>query len=373
MQDGYVRSSGFGSEASASNFIQSFPMQSPVGMPSPMTMNSLSPELMPFSGGAAIGGGMLHMMDPAGMPCPPLHTSIHADALSQIKAQQQVAMMMNMQMNNNFRFNVAVPGMISQEQLQVQNQIQQQQMQLNLLQQQLRQQEAQMKNNQTDLASNDIQLMNMTRMNMNHAIMPNQAMSTDNLFQNLSINQFGQQPINEMLPPLTAQSETIRQGNNLHKSAPMEQGIDTMPGNNPRRMPPSSLLKREDSIKMEKVFSKSPLPQQKGKVDNGSSNQLSAMSISIADMQEGNLSSVFDSSLRISNDKSPTKSPSKRRIKLKHHNLDASSMEMSMNTIGTNAGGDMSYSMLSSNIPGHDLNDSDGDMSFGKVFDDQKD
>ena len=119
-------------------------------------------------------------------------------------------------------------------------------------------------------------------------------------------------------------------------------------------------------MKMEKIFVSSPSPSMKNKVgsSSGLSNHLSAMSLSIADMQdEGNLSSVFDSSLRISNSNNPL---SKQRIREKTH-ADAISFEMSVNTLGTHAMGDMSYATFTEG------NESDGAMSFGKVFEDPKD
>jgi hypothetical protein len=329
--------------------------------------------MAPYSGAATIGGGIGHMMDPSALPGPPLQTFSQFDPLSQIKAQQQAAMMMNIQMSQNFRDNnVGVPGMMSQEQIEIQNRIQQQQMQLNLLQQlqqqQLQQQQSQMKNNQATMAMNEIRMMNMARMNMNNQVMPmpNQALPVENQFQSLATNQFGAQPINnEMPPPQPGQPVTPRQDNTMSKSSPEQQDVETMPGNNPRRMPPSSLLKREDSIKMDNVFSKSPVPWSTNKVDNGSSNHLSAMSFSIADMQEDeNLSSVFDSSLRISIEGGRSKRKSKEKSL-----IDANTLEMSLNTIGTNAAGDMSYATFN-DVDGHD---SDGDMSFGKVFEDRKD
>lgn len=119
-------------------------------------------------------------------------------------------------------------------------------------------------------------------------------------------------------------------------------------------------------MKMERIFVSSPSPSVKSKVENsgGLSNHLSAMSLSIADMQEeGNLSSVFDSSLRISNSNNML---SKQRIREKT-NLDANPFEMSVNTLGTHAMGDMSYATFTEG------NESDGAMSFGKVFEDTKD
>ena len=120
--------------------------------------------------------------------------------------------------------------------------------------------------------------------------------------------------------------------------------------NNPRRKPPPS-LKREDSLKLEKIFNSDGTEvanaQPKKKQDgNGSSNHFSAMSLSIGDMQdEANLSSVFDSSLRIG-DKSPMRqSKDKTQMKRKPDLSIASSsnwesgrdpFDMSVATIGDN-------------------------------------
>ena len=81
--------------------------------------------------------------------------------------------------------------------------------------------------------------------------------------------------------------------------------MEIPPGNNPRRMPPPSLLKRDDSLKMDKIFEPtSPAGgEAKKKYDGGnnSSAHLSAMSLSMGDLNDdGNLSQVFDSSLKIS-------------------------------------------------------------------------
>ena len=82
--------------------------------------------------------------------------------------------------------------------------------------------------------------------------------------------------------------------------------MEIPPGNNPRRMPPPSLLKRDDSLKMDKIFE--PTSPGGGETKkkyadggNNSSAHLSAMSLSMGDLNDdGNLSQVFDSSLKIS-------------------------------------------------------------------------
>lgn len=182
------------------------------------------------------------------------------------------------------------------------------------------------------------------------------------------------------------------------------QRVEIPPGNNPRRMPPPSLLKRDDSLKMEKVFeSTSPAgtgPKKKYDSGNGSSAHLSAMSLSVGDLNdEGNLSQVFGSSVRISggvgvNSKEPIHSNSSilnhhnQRNKDKHSSSlimktnkalaawDASkatdkgslqswtNFDMSAATMGTSDANNMSFGTLG----GPDMPEHEGNMSFSRVF-----
>ena len=159
--------------------------------------------------------------------------------------------------------------------------------------------------------------------------------------------------------------------------------------NNPRRKPPPS-LKRDDSLKMEKIFqddgsSLTPISVKKKVDGNGSSAHLSAMSLSIGDMaDEGNLSSVFDSSLRISvnEDKSQQSQPShhQRLAKRKTDTSVASSstwdgntFDMSVNTMGEKFAeqatnfepANMSFATF-----GDKMHESESDISYGRVFGD---
>ena len=153
-------------------------------------------------------------------------------------------------------------------------------------------------------------------------------------------------------------------------------------GQNPRRQPPPSLLKRDDSLKMEKVFSAdgtlvSPTPSKMKFDGNGSSAHMSAMSLSIGDMGvDDNLSSVFDSSLRIS-DKEKNTSKSKRSsqettgssIGGTSSNWDVGhNMDMSVNTFGV--GGISENGEISHATFENKMLESEGNMSFSKVFDD---
>jgi hypothetical protein len=193
-------------------------------------------------------------------------------------------------------------------------------------------------------------------------------------------------------------SMTLKQQQQGHNTSIPK--VEIPPGNNPRRMPPPSLLKRDDSLKMEGVFDSPAGATSKKKVNeaHGSSAHLSAMSLSMGDLNdESNLSQVFDSSLKISVTKSPMKStstigsssvmrspksfrPSYKQPKGSAATLNESSkaggdksgrswenphFDMSVATLGaasemggTSEVGDMSYATF--NMPEHD--------SFSQVF-----
>ncbi|CAJ1959413.1 unnamed protein product [Cylindrotheca closterium] len=128
-------------------------------------------------------------------------------------------------------------------------------------------------------------------------------------------------------------------------------------GQNPRRKAPPSLLVREDSLKMERIFA-SPASVQKKKADlNGSAGGLSVMSMSIADMQDdGNLSAVFDSSVSLRDHSRKLDNGSSRRGKR------STEFDMSIATLGE--AGNMSVNTLS-------MHESDANVSaFGNVFED---
>lgn len=183
--------------------------------------------------------------------------------------------------------------------------------------------------------------------------------------------------------------------------------VEIPPGNNPRRMPPPSLLKRDDSLKMDKIFE----PNSPGEGDtkkkygdtHGSSAHLSAMSLSMGDLNDdGNLSQVFDSSLKISGGNFQKSNGSSIKIKVggapttsnnstaklqqsskasstglwgesktgdptvNNHSWENANFDMSVATLGASEiaaseVGNMSYATL--NMPDHD-----GQMSFSRVF-----
>jgi hypothetical protein len=184
--------------------------------------------------------------------------------------------------------------------------------------------------------------------------------------------------------------------------------VEIPPGNNPRRMPPPSLLKRDDSLKMDKIFELTSPGEGETKKKygdgHGSSAHLSAMSLSMGDLNdEGNLSQVFDSSLKISGGNSQKNNsaniklkvgassmPNGSSTKLQQHskasstglwgagesktgdrsannhswenpNFDMSVATLGASEIGASEVGNMSYATL--NMPDHE-----GQMSFSGVF-----
>ena len=175
--------------------------------------------------------------------------------------------------------------------------------------------------------------------------------------------------------------------------------VEVLPGNNPRRMPPPSLLKRENSLKMEKVFEPiAPEASSEKKSTkyggNHSSAHLSAMSLSMGDLNdEGNLSQVFDSSLRIStstsigNNKDSTVHQSNKSSRSGHlmgtsktgrsrgddttrsdrTAFSGGGFDMSVATIGMSDAGNMSFATFGDDQEGQD--NPDGNMSFSKMFD----
>lgn len=113
---------------------------------------------------------------------------------------------------------------------------------------------------------------------------------------------------------------------------------------NSRRKPPPSLLVREESLKLDKIFG-SPGSAKKKFDANESTGALSAMSMSLADMSDdGNLSAVFNNSVKIVEDD--------LKVALK----DAPANNMSVATLGDTD--HMSF------------NESSGNMSFSNVFED---
>jgi len=134
----------------------------------------------------------------------------------------------------------------------------------------------------------------------------------------------------------------------------MPSKLEIPTGQNPRRKAPPSLLVREDSLKMDRIFG-SPASVNKKKVDlNGSTGGLSVMSMSIADIQDdSNLSAVFDSSVKLSDNSSKVDSKTSKNKK--------SEFDMSIATLGE--AGNMSVNTLS-------MHESDANLStFGNMFD----
>ncbi len=384
-------SSGLPSPQMSRSTLLASPRLASPGMMSPgLMLGQFSPDMGQYSGRASLGR-LGRMVDPSVLPGPPLQTQF--DSLSQLNAQQQ-AMMINAQIGNSFGNNMSASGMMSPQQIQLQNQINAQQAQMNLLAQQLQQQQQQqrlqMNSHPGEFA--DLQMLNKLQ-NMARLSLPLESLTSTNMYHNSLASQFDPQRIDHMPPPapvqqrstMSADYQTTISSSTSLKQPQQQQAkrVDTLPGANPRRMPPPSLMKREDSMKMEKVFGASSPASTKKKYDaNGSSAHLSAMSLSIGDMhEEGNLSSVFDSSLRISGasgDKSGSEithhTTSKQKLKDRSSNgsWDQNNLEMSVATIGTGSEmrlsevGGMSYATFGE----PNLQDSDGNMSFGKVFED---
>lgn len=198
----------------------------------------------------------------------------------------------------------------------------------------------------------------------------------------------------------SASSDAARKGgtghnNNFDQSneAPPSR-VEIHPGGNPRRMPPPSLLlKRENSLKMEKVFEPTFPEGDRGKKstnydDNHSSAHISAMSLSMGDLNDdGNLSHVFDSSLRIStsvgtpsNSKDVTVHQSNKSrfgmgaskagksgedtTRSDRTSLDGHGFDMSVATIGMSDAGNMSFATF-----GEEQDRPDNNDSFSKMFD----
>ena len=255
--------------------------------------------------------------------------------LQQMTPQQQQQMMMNMSMTGagpgaggqqqqqqqqqqNLTFDMMSPGMQQQQlriqhmrqQAMMQQQQQDQQQQQQFLQQQQQQQPQQIHMNQ--MKTNQQQ----QQRNSNNSSIP-QTQAELQALQNKLAAIYNTDPSNDT--PVVQHVPSNVQVTSAMMSKQQQQGqsttttkVEIPPGNNPRRMPPPSLLKRDDSLKMEGVFD-SPAGAAKKKVGeaHGSSAHLSAMSLSMGDLNdESNLSQVFDSSLKISVTKSPTKSTS---------------------------------------------------------------
>eukprot|EP00934_Nitzschia_sp_Nitz4_P009059 Nitzschia sp. Nitz4//scaffold1_size375055//193015//194731//NITZ4_000277-RA/size375055-processed-gene-0.440-mRNA-1//-1//CDS//3329541048//9049//frame0 len=380
----FMVNQGLSSPQMTRNSILTSPQLGSPGMMSPgMLLGQMSPDMGQFSSRTPSGRMMGRMVDPSALPGPPLNSF---DSM-QMTAQQQAAMMMNAQLGNNFSGNMGLPGMMSPQQMQLQNQMNAQQAAMSQMSQQLQQ----LKSSQSELAEMQMLQSKLQSMrNQNNMTSP-QLNNQNNMYPGGNSGHFDPRPLDQMPPPPPVQNSTPRQRNS-HSNNDFNQGqgqgssvphqqqkpnhvVEALTGGGSgggggatRRLPPSGMLKRENSLKMEKVFTGASPASTKKKYDgNGSSAHLSAMSLSIGDMnEEGNLSSVFDSSLRIStaadkHDAAPTKE------KLKDRNTSwnqGENMDMSVATLGT--GGNMSYATFNDKLQ----EESYGNLSFSKVFED---
>lgn len=374
----FMVNQGLGSPVLNRNSLMTSPGLTSPGMMSPgMLMGQLSPDMGQFSGRTPVGR-MGRMVDPSALPGPPLNAF---DSMSQMTAQQQAAMMMNAQLGNSFSSNMGSVNLMSPQQIQLQNQLNAQQAAMNQMSQQLQQQQQQLKNSQSEFVEMQMlqsKLQSLTRQNLVSPNMNSQA----GMFQNANSSQFDPRQMDQMPPPPPVQGETPRQRNSNGTSdytpatvSSSSQQKSQRGGNvpqNSRRIPPTSQLKRENSLKMEKVFNaNSPTSTKKKHDGNGSSAHLSAMSLSIGDMnEEGNFSSVFDSSLRISTSSEKAEAQAlKEKLKDRSSNTswNPDNLDMSVGTIGRMSDtGNMSYATLGDSK----LHESDGNMSFSKVFED---
>jgi hypothetical protein len=218
---------------------------------------------------------------------------------------------------------------------------------------------------------------------------------------------FSPRPISDATSSSPAMSTGVAApGRHSGSQENVSQRVEIPPGHNPRRMPPPSLLKRDDSLKMEKIFEpNSPVGvsgNKKKYEGGGSSAHLSAMSLSMGDLNdEGNLSQVFNSSMRISggvgvNSKEPihlgsgnhnqrskdkhgsswmmkqgkslsTWDASRATDKSSNQSWEPGNFDMSVATLGAvSDANNMSFATLG----GPDNPEHDGNLSFSRVFED---
>jgi len=229
----------------------------------------------------------------------------------QLTSQQQQQMMLNasaMAMGNNFDM-LTTQQQHQQQQMRI-NQMRQQAMNNQLHQQQLQQQHLQ--SQQLQQQQMQPQQIHMNQMRSNQQQKPRlqqQQEQHQQKPQNVSEMQALQSKLAAIYnpesfdpTPIADQTIATKGRSDAASAAASAPKVEIPPGNNPRRMPPPSLLKRDDSLKMEKVFD-SPGGTTKKKYGDGqgSSAHLSAMSLSMGDLNdESNLSQVFDTSLKIS-------------------------------------------------------------------------
>jgi hypothetical protein len=242
-------------------------------------------------------GNMSQMLSPP---------QVHRPSLDHISPQEQQMMMMNQQAMNQQAINQ-----------QAMNAMQQQQQQYNSTQMELEQAMLVNAKLEQEMQMMQTKLNSMYSKDQGHfEPTPLDVLSNTNA----TIFSQSQNPQTQRLSPLQAKPK-----------------LEMPSGQNTRRKPPPSLLVREESLKLDKLFS-SPGSLKKILDPNASSGAISVMDMSIADMQdEDNLSAVFGSTVRINEEKGEGEKKDK--------NLDA--LDMSV--------GDLSES----------------NMSFGNVFEDQ--
>eukprot|EP00980_Cylindrotheca_fusiformis_P012714 scaffold3108_cov152-Cylindrotheca_fusiformis.AAC.5 len=279
------------------NFMMNSHLPSPA-MSQPLTANSWH--------GGRMGSNMGQML-----PAPPIHRRSSLDHVPQnFSAQHQQMMMMNQQ--------AALNQQLSNQQVM---------------------------NN----GSNAMHQYNVTQTELENAIKVNAKLEQEMQMMQNKLNAIYSSDQQIAPTPLKVGSANINHGpaDNMETLSPK---LEVPTGQNSRRKPPPSLV-REDSLKLDKLFA-SPASSKKKVDPNGSSGGLSAMSLSLADMHDdGNLSAVFDSTVRINDDGLNDKPVKKDK---------RSEFDMSIATLGEP--GNMSVNTLS-------MHESDGE-SFGNPFED---
>lgn len=326
------------------NFLHmtSPPMASPQFIPPGLLLSAqFSPEMLQLSASRQMhgpGNRMGRLIDTNVIPAPQVHRQMDHSSMNQMGTVQQQMMMNPGMVNNSGMRNNAGMG--------------------------------------NEFMDNQAARMGGAMMNQSAAINHQALLSEEQMLQNKlaaiyanNNNQFDSRP---MSGPQSDNEMPARDNSpGLHEHFQQNQKVEIPPGQNPRRMPPPSLLKRDDSLKMEKVFSAtSPGAESVKKKVDGNASNLSAMSLSLGDMNyEGNLSSVFDNSLRISgvsvkSAKEPTGVT--RKSKQERTSNASDNCDMSVATLGISEHGNMSYATFGD----PKLQESEGNMSFSRVFED---
>lgn len=274
-----------------------------------MTSHLPSPAMsQPLTASSWHGGNMGSRMGQA-LPAPPVHRRSSLDHIAQsFTPQQQQMMMMN--------------------------------------------QQAAMNQQSLNNGSNALQQYNITQTELENAITLNAKLEQEMQMMKNKLNaMYSADQLISPTPLHTGSSNRVSAS--IDNMGSMSPKLEIPTGQNSRRKPPPSLLVREDSLKLDKLFV-SPASVKKKVDPNGSSGGLSAMSLSLADMHDdGNLSAVFDSTVRINDEGVDTEVVKKER---------KSEFDMSLATLGDQ--GNMSVNTLS-------MHGSEGYESFGNVFEDQ--